>query len=301
MGWESRRNGAGPYYIRTRKVHGHVIREYFGRGLAAQQAAQADAHQRAQHAAHRALRCHLETLEAQVNEWYQRIEDLTKASLLDANYHQHHRGEWRKRSAYPSLTTALARGESNWHTANVPWLAKPYALDNKDSSMADMATPQDLTASLQTLVQRGMGGDRTVRPALREILTTQPELWRHLRTLGMQVEQAWIAALSRTDLVTQEVLSQQLQVLKVELGGPSPTPLERLLVERIAVCWLQTCQADLQASHQLPEQETWLQQRQDRAQARLLAAIKTLAQVRKLLKPSATVQMTITQQHVNVG
>ena len=174
--------------------------------------------------------------------------------------------------------------------------------------MADMTAPQDVTASLQSLVHRGMAGEREVLPALRELLTTRPELWRHLRTLGMQVEHAWIQVIAGTDLVAQEVLAQQLQVLKVELSGLNPTALEQLLVERIAVCWLQTCQASLQASHQLqttprqlPDQENWLQQRQDRAQARLLAAIKTLAQIRKLLRPHTTVEVTIAQQHVNVG
>src|SRR5262249_8328204 len=47
--------------------------------------------------------------------------------------------------------------------------------------------------------------------------------------------------------------------------------------------------------------EVWVQQRQDRAQARFLAAIKALAQVRKLLKPGTTVQVNIAQQQVNLG
>jgi hypothetical protein len=104
--------------------------------------------------------------------------------------------------------------------------------------MSENETHQELTTSLQRLVQRGMSGDRTVLPALRELLTTQPELWRHLRTLGMQVEHAWIQVLAGTDLVAQEVLAQQLQALKVELGGPCPTPLEQLLIERVVVTWV---------------------------------------------------------------
>jgi hypothetical protein len=111
MGWEFRRNGAGPYYIRTRKMHGQIVREYFGRGLAAQQAAEADAQQRALQAAYYAVQCHLEALETQVNAWYQRIEDLTKASLLIDGYHQHHRSEWRKRAICPAPTHSLAMGE----------------------------------------------------------------------------------------------------------------------------------------------------------------------------------------------
>jgi hypothetical protein len=167
--------------------------------------------------------------------------------------------------------------------------------------MSENETHHELTSSMQTLVQRGMDGDRTVLPALRELLTTRPELWIHLRTLGMQVEHAWIQVLAGEDLVAQEVLAQQLQALKVELGGPNPTPLEQLLIDRIVVSWVQVCQADLWAVRHVTQHDAWIAQRQDRAQARLLAAIKALAQVRKLLRPGATVQVNIAQQQVNVG
>jgi hypothetical protein len=118
------------------------------------------------------------------------------------------------------------------------------------------------------------------------------------------VRQAWLQRLTGTDVVAQEILTRQLQALQAELAGPAATPLEHLLVERIALCWLQVQQADLMAAQMLakssPVQESWVQQRQDRAQGRLLSAIKALAQVRKLLRPGATVQLTIAQQ-VNVG
>jgi hypothetical protein len=106
--------------------------------------------------------------------------------------------------------------------------------------------------------------------------------------------------LAGTDLVSQEVLAQQLQMLKVELGGSSPTPLEQLLVERIVVNWVQVCQADLWAARHVTQHDAWIAQRQDRAQARLIAAVKALAQVRKLLRPGTAIQVNIAQQ-VNVG
>jgi hypothetical protein len=116
----------------------------------------------------------------------------------------------------------------------------------------------------------------------------------------MQVEHAWIQVLAGTDLVAQEVLAQQLQVLKAELGGPSPTPLEQLLIDRIVVTWVQVCQADLWAAQHVTQHDTWIAQRQDRAQGRLLTAVKALAQVRKLLRPRTAIQVNIAQQ-VNVG
>ncbi len=154
-------------------------------------------------------------------------------------------------------------------------------------------------ADLTQLVHRGMTGDRTVLPAIRQLLETRPALWREVDSLTARVEQAWMALLAGPDLVAQEILVRQLQTLKQELEGPQPTPLERLLIERIAVCWLQVQHADLVATRHRQRSETWVQQRQDRLQGRLLAAVKALAQVRKLLRPGPMVQVNIAQ-HVDV-
>jgi hypothetical protein len=159
-----------------------------------------------------------------------------------------------------------------------------------------MTMPQ---TDLTQLVQRGMTGDRTVLPAIRQLLDTQPVLWREVESLAVRVEQAWMELLAGPDLVAQEILTRQLQTLKRELEGPEPTPLERLIIERIAVCWLQVQHADLVATRHGQQSETGMQQRQDRLQGRLLAAVKALAQVRKLLRPGPMVQVNIAQ-HVDV-
>jgi hypothetical protein len=170
--------------------------------------------------------------------------------------------------------------------------------------MTPLLTNTEPLTELERLVRQGMAGDRSILPALRTLLDTRPDLWQDLDTLADRVRQAWLQRLTGTDIVVQEILLRQLQALQAELAGPSATPLEHLLVERIALCWLQVQQADLTAAQMLtkpsPVQESWVQQRQDRAQGRLLSAIKALAQVRKLLRPGATVQVTIAQQ-VNVG
>jgi hypothetical protein len=95
MGWE-RRHGAGPYYIRTRKVHGQVVRIYFGKGPAAERAAAHDAQQRTVEATQKAVQRHLDALDREVTAWGHLIDCLTCASLLIANFHQHHRSEWRQ-------------------------------------------------------------------------------------------------------------------------------------------------------------------------------------------------------------
>jgi hypothetical protein len=98
--WEKRQRG-GLYYTRSKKVNGKVVREYVGGGLVGDLAARMDALKRRQREEEaRAWReeCErMEALEAPVEELCQASELLARASLLLAGYHQHNRGEWRKR------------------------------------------------------------------------------------------------------------------------------------------------------------------------------------------------------------
>jgi hypothetical protein len=72
------------------------------------------------------------------------------------------------------------------------------------------------------------------------------------------VESALVAQCVGPNLLRQEAVRATLAALRAELAGPSPTLLERLLVERVALCWLQALQADMVA---LQSQETPLAQR----------------------------------------
>ena len=91
--------------------------------------------------------------------------------------------------------------------------------------------------------------------------------------------------------------------LTKELAGPQPCPLERLLVERIVLCWLHLYSTEaLYAQHRQElslRQAECYEQRLGKAQARYLSAIRTLAQVRRLGIPA--VQVNIGQQQVIAG
>jgi hypothetical protein len=158
---------------------------------------------------------------------------------------------------------------------------------------------------LMELVQRGTAGDRAVLPALRALLDQTPTLWEEARSLAMQVERAWLRALAGENLVSQEILERQLGMMKDQLAGPEPTPLEQLLVERIVVCWLQVQQAELRAAGRLGSNGMVLshaeEYRLNQVHRRFLMAVKSLAQVQKLLRPGAAIQVNIAQQQVNVS
>ena len=100
MAWETRQRG-GRYYTRSKKIGGRVIREYVGTGLAGELAAALDARRRAERQAEQAAwRRDLERIKsaiAPLEEFCDTVEVLARASLLLAGYHQHNRGEWRRR------------------------------------------------------------------------------------------------------------------------------------------------------------------------------------------------------------
>ena len=102
MAWEKRERG-GLYYTRSRKVDSRVVREYVGGGVLGELAARMDTLERREREEEAALwkeeREQMEALEAPVEELCEAAEVLAKAALLASGYHQHKRGEWRKRRA----------------------------------------------------------------------------------------------------------------------------------------------------------------------------------------------------------
>ena len=98
MAWESRERG-GPYYTRSRRVNGQVVREYIGGGELARIASESDAISRtlrkAEWQQERAKLERLETLSAPLGELCEVTEILTRARLLAGGYHKH-KGEWRR-------------------------------------------------------------------------------------------------------------------------------------------------------------------------------------------------------------
>ena len=124
-----------------------------------------------------------------------------------------------------------------------------------------------------------------------------------IRNLAFLAQAAVMKQMVGEDKALTKQVMRQLQALKNELGWKTASPLERLLIDRIGTCWLQCSHADFAAAA-LADGATinvseFRQRRQDRAHRRFLAAVKSLAQVRRLLGPS--LQVNIAEQQVNVS
>jgi hypothetical protein len=127
--------------------------------------------------------------------------------------------------------------------------------------------------------------------ALRQALDADASLWEHCGDLAATAEEAWLALLTGQDLMARESVRRKLDAMRAELGGPGPSPLEKLLVGRVVACWLQVHYADALYAQARGPQTTMvalqeMTRRQESSQRRYLAAIKQLALVRKLIRPA---------------
>ena len=104
----------------------------------------------------------------------------------------------------------------------------------ESSVLVESGTSYD---SLKSLVEQAQAGDTSILPVIRHWLDQIPELWEHSHVLAHQVEKAWTNALSGSDLL-KEIVAREVEGLRSQLLGPQPTPLEKLLADHIAMCWL---------------------------------------------------------------
>ena len=102
--------------------------------------------------------------------------------------------------------------------------------------------------------------------------------------------------------VVREAVTHKLDEMRRELLGPSPSPLERLLVERVVLTWLYLHRAEAGyagLSDVTMRQGEYHQRVLTAAQKRYLAAVKGLSEVRRLALP--TLQVNIAKKQVNVA
>lgn len=132
-----------------------------------------------------------------------------------------------------------------------------------------------------------------------------PSIARKFGNLNLMVEQGFIERTANNDPLTQKSLEITLEDMREELAGPNPSPLEILGAERVASCWLQLHYAELLYAQELPKftlsQDDYYQKRLDRLHRRYLSAMRSLAQVRKLLKPKVAQINIGDKQQINAG
>jgi hypothetical protein len=115
--------------------------------------------------------------------------------------------------------------------------------------------------------------------------------WQRYGDLAAQAAESWLMLQAGKDLMLHESARQKMEALRKELSGKDPTPLEKLLIDRVIACWLQVHYAEAtyaqaKGPHHTPAVLNDLMKRQESSQRRYLTAIQKLALVRKLIRPA---------------
>jgi hypothetical protein len=172
-----------------------------------------------------------------------------------------------------------------------------------DKMNALLAAENAALERVNALLPAVNAGDSSAREELRGVLDETPHLWTELGNLGRQAETALVRVAAGENPVIREAIMRKLDLLRRDVAGPHSSVLERLLADRIAISWLSLTVAEGTYYQALEQRlgrsdDAYHQQRIERAQRRYLAAIKALAQVRKLGVPA--VQVNIGDKQTNI-
>ena len=152
------------------------------------------------------------------------------------------------------------------------------------------------------LLDRAQQGDAAVVLELRKVLDEQPHLWRDVGDLARVTESAWIQKTAGHNLFFRESLTRRVRALRRELQGEAPSPLARLLVDRVVCTWIALAYAESVYARGIPEhsleQGQYLQERVSRYQRLHLASIRALATLRRLEQRGPLVAVGVAQLNV---
>lgn len=298
MAWETRARG-GRYYTRSSRVNGRVTRQYLGGGQLAGLIARWDELDRqkrdeARREAQEARQA-WNAQEAAVRALCASVEGVLRHCMELAGYHRHRRGAWRKR-----------RGGEGMAARQTQQAKEMAAALTREQEIRAAGVPED-RAERSGIIRMAINGDKALESRALACLRKHPgELW-----LGWGNPKDPVMALCGPNQspVLYEVIAQEYDAKLKQLAGPDPTPLESILAERVVVCRMQLASVERSYAAHMKAGMTFDasdhdQKRIDRAQKRLLSAVKALAQVRKLQLPTVQVnigqQQNIAEKQVNV-
>ncbi len=302
MALEQRGNNA--YYYRKRWVNGTCQSEYVGSGAFAAALAELEAYERLaarqEAAAFRETRGQIKQQAALVLGTEAELRELVKAALIACGFHQHKR-QWRKSSM-----------ETQQHIVSAP-VAPPAAVVDNTALLAEARKALSAAFALPDLTQGKRGkaleqakaeAQEARREAIRSVFQEYPVLWSGARRMFTTAEDTLIKSLTSDGLV-QEFMEFGLKGIRRDLGYEAAPMLEKLLIEQVALAWLdlsgiQQRYATATSGNHTHTSGAYWDRRVTGAQARYTRAVEALARVRRLAMPQP-LQVNIGGQQVNVA
>jgi hypothetical protein len=152
--------------------------------------------------------------------------------------------------------------------------------------------PKTYPPELQALLEKASRGDRSVLPELKKAFDVHPELVAQLGDLVWHAQESLLTLVAGSCLTAREAIARQSAALRQRLAATVTSELEKLLIDRVVLSWMEVYHGDIDLAQRLlkcsgaePAAQA-AQRRLDRAHARYLSAIKALATTHKLLRPT---------------
>ncbi len=170
---------------------------------------------------------------------------------------------------------------------------------------------KDRYKKLRELVKR----TNTAKPAkedveaLRRCFDEDPGFWRGAGDMARRALDHILRTYYSQSTYLQESINRRMAEMREELGYKESSPLERLLIEQILVCWVNLYILELNSASKLRESHSteaglYWDRRLTGAQTRFRRASESLARVRKLLYRKPALQFNIATsggQQVNLA
>jgi hypothetical protein len=144
-------------------------------------------------------------------------------------------------------------------------------------------------------------GETALVPEFRKILDYRDD-WHKWGDIAWHALNAAIERFEAKNPAVEQVLRRKLAELRAELEGEHPTPIERMLVDRVVHCWYVVNHFEhayaVKYPTLTPKQDDCHQRRIGQAHRRFLQSLKALADVRRLGLPAMAIQVN---NQVNIG
>lgn len=162
--------------------------------------------------------------------------------------------------------------------------------------MTRKKTTTDLaTCDILQLRELADKGNTEAREALRKQLQDKPELAQQLTTLAFAAQEGRLQQMLDKMDGARLLFREQMRDMQQRIAGDNPTPLERLLADRVVMCWFDVQDHELRYSmlngESTYKQFEWRSRMLDRARNRYLSAVIALAKIRRLALPAMLVNI----------
>ena len=280
------------YEYRRRRVNGRPVKEYVGPIDAAMAAV---VRQESEETRQRRQGERLRTKQAgskatdvldAAGELDRLADGFFRAILQMLGYRMHHRGEWRKRRGIEPMASARE-------------LLCP------SKKVVGLIDPASTHPAIQKVLKAAAAGDPAALPAVRDLLKNE-FIQAQLGGVAAEAQRRLVQTVAGTHLAVSEATKMQMEKQRKDLladGGSEVSFAETLAAQPVVHGWLTVHILELQMAGEEPASKAAIaiDKRLNWAQGRLLAALRSLAVLRRLRSPTVGVQVNVAGGHLQVN